>query len=468
MDKDIDLEPGIGTMISYGTGKFLAEFLTGAEGVMAFYFFEKEMKLNSWLAMLALIIYSVWNAINDPLVGFLTNKGAPMSRRLGRRFPWIILGLVLCAASFALIFAVPASWAGENQIGLFLWLVIFLCLYDLLYSLWELNYQAIFPDKFRSQKVRTRTIEIATPIGVVGMTLGFVLPPLFYDYGVKESYLIASLIVAGIGILGAFALMPGVRETPNMIERFVRKQEYDKAHPEETTSFISALKGSFRNRDLLAMLLCLFLYQSGCMCMTGSVNYVVEGILGLQSSQTVPVMAGMIVGALIGVLIWSRIQKKLCNNQKMMIMTAVCMGCVAIPMTLLRSQLGFTIGMALWGMGFSGFWTYMTPAMADVVDQTVLQQKKRDDGIIMGLRAFFMRFAYASEALVLAVCHRATGYNAADGAVQTETAKWGIALHIGLIPGLFFLAAALLFWKMNTLNPAKTAANAEALKELNL
>ncbi|MDD3162932.1 MAG: MFS transporter [Sphaerochaetaceae bacterium] len=459
---------GIGTMMSYGTGKFVAEFLTGAQGLMAFYFFEKEMKLNSWLAMLALVIYSVWNAINDPLIGFLTNKWSPNSRKLGRRFPWIITGLVLCSLSFALIFSVPASWAGSNQLGLFFWLVGFLCLYDMLYSLWELNYQAIFPDKFRSNAVRTRTIEVATPIGVVGMTLGFVLPPMFYDYGVKQSYLLASLVVAGIAIICTILIIPGVKETPEMIARFAKKQEDEKAHPEESVPFIKALKASFKNRNLLALLLCLFLYQSRCMCMTGSVNYVVEGVLGLGSGQTVPIMAGMIVGSLLGVLLWSQIQKRLRNNQKLLVLSAVAMGCVAIPMTFLRSSTAFMIAMALWGLGFGGFWTFMTPAMADVVDETVLRDKKRNDGIILGLRAFFMRFSYASQALVFALCHRLTGYNSASGAVQTELAKWGITLHMGAIPGIFFLLAALMFWRLNTLNPEKTAANSIELKKLDI
>lgn len=460
--------PKIGTMMSYGVGKFLAEFLTGAEGVMVFYFFEKEMMLNSWLTMLALIIYSVWNAVNDPLLGFLTNKWAPQSRRFGRRFPWIILGLVLCALSFSLIFAVPAAWAGTRQLATFFWLVFFLCLFDLLYSLWELNYQAIFPDKFRSQTVRTKTIEVATPIGVIGMTLGFVLPPLFYSYGVKESYLMASLVVSAIAVIGTVLIVPGVKETKPMIERFARKQEFEKAHPEENVSFGKSLRKAFRTRDLLAMLLCLFFYQSGCMCMTGSVNYVVEGVLGLKSSQTVPIMAGMIVGSLLGVLLWSQVQKKLRNNQKMLFLTALVMGAVAIPMTFLRSSLGFMIAMGLWGLGFGGFWTFMTPAMADVVDEYVLTERKRNDGVILGLRAFFMRFSYASQALVLASCHRLTGYDSTPGAVQTELAKWGITLHIGLIPGVFFIVAALVFWRMNTLTPRKVAQNSQDLGKLDL
>ena len=79
-----------------------------------------------------------------------------------------------------------------------------------------------------------------------------------------------------------------------------------------------------------------------------------------------------------------------------------------------------------------------------------------------------MRFSYASQALVLAMCHKLTGYDSASGAVQTELAKWGIAMHIGAIPGLFFIAGAIVFWKLNTLDPKSVAFNSNELKKLDI
>ena len=55
--------------MSYGVGRFLAEFLTGAYGIMAFFFYEKEMGLPTIFPTVATIIYSIWNAVNDPLIG---------------------------------------------------------------------------------------------------------------------------------------------------------------------------------------------------------------------------------------------------------------------------------------------------------------------------------------------------------------------------------------------------------------
>ena len=76
---------------------------------MVYKFYETEIGLAPLYAAIATIIYSVWNAVNDPLIGYLTNKGAPFSARLGRRFPWILLGLIITAVTFILIFFVPQS-----------------------------------------------------------------------------------------------------------------------------------------------------------------------------------------------------------------------------------------------------------------------------------------------------------------------------------------------------------------------
>ncbi|HRZ89217.1 MAG TPA: MFS transporter, partial [Spirochaetia bacterium] len=143
-------EAGFPTMSSYGMGKFLAEFLTGGFAALVFKYYETELGLSAGLVAAGVIVYSLWNAVNDPLIGYLTARPTPWAARLGRRFPWIAAGTVLCALSFVLIFAPPGSPAGGTHPGLlFGWLVFSVCLYDGLYSVWELNYQSVFPDRFR-------------------------------------------------------------------------------------------------------------------------------------------------------------------------------------------------------------------------------------------------------------------------------------------------------------------------------
>lgn len=183
-----------GIMVSYGMGKFIAEFLTGAFGSIVFMFYETEVGLAGAYAALATVIYSVWNAVNDPIIGYVTNKTAPLAKKFGRRFVWIMGGLVLCSLAFIMIFSVPTTWDAKKQpLPVFLWMVFTICLYDGLYSLWEVNYQSLYPDKFRTDRERTTTAAIGTGIGVLGIAGGFIIPPLFFSYGVRASYRGAAL-----------------------------------------------------------------------------------------------------------------------------------------------------------------------------------------------------------------------------------------------------------------------------------
>lgn len=451
------------TMASYGVGKYLAEFLTGAFGAVVYKFYETEIGLPALYVALATILYSLWNAVNDPLIGYLTNKGAPFSSRLGRRFPWIIIGLLLTALSFILIFSVPSSWianAKSNPLPVFIWMILTICLFDGSYSLWELNYQSIFPDKFREQEVRRKSAGISTAVGVLGVAAGFVVPPLFFSYGDIPSYLTSAIVIAAVTVAGIILLNPGIRETKEMISRFVIHKDEKKDE-----NFLSSITKAFRHRDLKAFILLLFLYQSGAMCMTSSVHYVGNYILNVESSGTTVIFAGMLIGTLVSIPFWMKLSKRGVNNQKMLIITSFVMAAFSFPMTFLSTIGSFAVSMGLWGVGFGGFWTFMTPAMADIVDEIVVQEKRRDDGVLMGLRAFFMRFSYASQAIVFYIVHTATRF---DADPTSGAAKLGISLHMAAIPSLFFLTGAILFIKMNTLDSSRIAKNKEALESMDI
>jgi GPH family glycoside/pentoside/hexuronide:cation symporter len=455
---------GVGTMASYGMGKFLAEFLTGAYGAIVYKYYETTVGLGGLFVALATIIYSLWNAVNDPLMGYATNRTAIFGRRFGRRFIWIVLGLVSCSLLFVAIFAVPASMrdsVARNPFIVFLWMVLTICLFDGSYSMWEVNYQSVYPDKFRTQSERTKAAAVSTAVGVLGVAAGFIIPPMFFEYDDPSSFLTMALIVAAVTLAGILLLIPGIRETKAMIDRYRTSLEGHTDKP----AFFSSMRSALRYKELISFLVLLFLYQSGCMCMTSSVHYVGDYILQVSADGTTTIFAGMLAGALLSIPLWMLLAKRLQNNQRMLIVCSLTMAAFAFPMTFTATKTGFTVFMTLWGIGFGGFWTFMGPAMADVVDHIVVTEKRRQEGIHMGIRAFFMRFSIASQALVFYIVHESTRF---DENNVTELAKFGIKLHMAAIPALFFLVGALLFWKTNTLTPARIKENRSQLALLDI
>ncbi len=447
---------------SYGSGRFLTEFLTGGFAALVYKFYETELGLSGGYVTIAIILFSIWNAANDPLIGHLTERRTRFAERFGRRFLWILSGVLLCIVAFIGIFAVPMG-VQSNMITLFFWFVVAICLYDGLYTMWEVNFISLFPDRFRSATERRTTATISTAIGVVGVALGAILPTLIIEYGNSASYVLNALIFAGIGFLALLCMLPVIRETPEMIERYLKKTE---THQEE--SFFIQLRRVFKERNFVAFILLFFFYQSAMITLQGSIHYVGDFLLPGDASDTTGIFAGMLGGAVISLPIWSAFSKRIHNNnQKLLIITAIGMAVAASLLFFFRSYTALTAVMALWGLFFGGFWCFMNPAFADVIDQIVLKHGKRDDGIFIGFRAFFGRLSYASQAIIFWAIHRATQFDNL-ASEQSELAKMGIQLHLSFIPALLLIVGIILYAKFNTLTPELVAEHKVELKERGL
>ncbi len=451
---------GFPTMASYGMGKFLAEFLTGGFAALVFKYYETELGLSAGLVAAGVILYSLWNAVNDPLIGYLTARPTPWASRLGRRFPWIVGGTALSALSFILIFSPPRALAGGGRPALlFGWLVFSVCLYDGLYSVWELNYQSVFPDRFRETGERAKAAGIATLVGVLGIAGGAILPTLVIRYGNPASYTTNSWIFAAVALAAALVLLPGVRETPSMIRRYLEQT----ARKSEEPGFFARLRESLKDRDFLAFILLFFFYQSATISMTASIHYVGDYVLGGRS--TTLIFAAMLLGALAAVPVWTTLLRRKGDTQGLLQAAAVVLAVFCLPLLAARSYEAFAAAMFFWGTAFGGFWLLIGPALADVVDGIVVRTGKREEGVYLGFRAFAGRLSYAVQAVSFWAVHAATGFARNP---RSAAAVTGIRVHTALMPALFLVAGVLVFRSLNTLTKDRAERNRAVLKERGL
>ncbi|QEE15227.1 MFS transporter [Promethearchaeum syntrophicum] len=464
-------EPSKKIMASYGTGKFLVEFFSAAFSALVYKYYETNMGLDPLLSTVGFVVYSLWNAINDPLVGHLTIRPTRFAKKWGRRFPWIVGGGFIWVFTLLLIFIVPGSISSNpegNQIWLLLWMIFTTCTHDTFFSIWELNYQSLFPDKFRGNKIRSWAAGIATVIGVFGIAIGSILPTLIVDYEVDQSYIITALIFTVIGLILFFLMLPGCREEPDMIARYIQEHDVMKKENQKHESFFKQMKEAFKQKNFMAFVLLYFLYQSCTLSMTGSVHYLGDYVLPGEASDTTIIFAGMLVGALISVPLWSFVSKRIQSNQKSLILSAMVIIVSLIAMTFVTSYTGYTITVFSFGLGFGGFWFLITPAMADVIDEIVVKTGKRNDGIYMGFRAFFGRIAFAVQAITFGIVHELTNFINEPNVDQPPEAIIGIRLHLSFFPMIFILIGVIIFWKMNDLNPEKVSEIKKKLEEMNL
>ncbi len=455
-------------MASYGFGKFLTEFVEMAFTAWLYYYYVRTIGVDALIIGVAVVIYAIWNAVNDPLVGYLTNKPFKFTKKWGRRFPWIMFGGVLYLFSYLLVFS-PRMFLPnlDPQSGawiFFIWFIVSTCIFDTFNSIFFVNFSALFPDKFRSVDERRKATGIQTPIAIIGVALGALLPPLVIERLVPSTYVVKGGLIMVIGLIVLMLSIPGCREDQVTIDKYLKSSE-----TEEKMPFFKTLKMSLKQKAFLFFIITYTLYRSLVICFQASIPFFVEYILAEEVGIQTLLSAGFLIGALISSPVWAIVARKTNNNKTVMLINSFLLTIFTVPFIFLNSVWVAFIVLILWGFGLGGFWTMIAPVLGDVIDESVVNTRKRQEGIYNGFLQFFGRFAILIQAIVFASVQTITGFLEGQPlSAQPSSAIWGVHVHFALIPAIFMLLGAIVFWKFFPLTPEKVKIHQDKIIELNL
>ncbi|MFX1337303.1 MAG: MFS transporter [Promethearchaeota archaeon] len=444
---------------SYGTSSIVTHLIDMILVSVVIFFYEAEVGLNIWLVGLAYIIYMIWDALNDPFVGHLTDRPFKFTRKLGRRFPWMMISYIPWLISFILIFTPPNI---DNQWILFGWLVATLCIYDFLESLFTVNFAALFPDKFRDTSERVSASAFVVYLGFLGVVGAFLIPGLVIKFGDKGSYVLMALVCVAISLVCLIFMIPGLRDDKECVDNYLAK-----CGETEMESFFKVLKQSLKQKSLVVFLILYVLYSSLTALMTGSFIYFVYYVLQAEPSTIALMMVFLLLGGVVSIPVWIKLNKKMGDTRKVMIAGGVIMICFASLMSAFTILPLVLIVTFLFGFGLGGFWIMIDPVFSQVIDESVVNSEKRREGIYNGIRVFFSRIAGVIQVVTLAVVHEFTGFT--EGAkTQTPLAQIGIRLHMGLIPAILLAIGVLVFWRFYDITPEKVELLRAKIIELKL
>ncbi|TFG13415.1 MAG: MFS transporter, partial [Promethearchaeota archaeon] len=413
---------------------------------------------------LGLVIFAVYNAINDPLIGYLTNRPFKFTKKWGRRLPWILMGGIPFGFSYFLVFTPPQVDPGTGAWILFGWLVFTTCLFDTFHSLFMVNVQSVFPDKFRSVDERRTATAFQVFLGVVGTALGAMIPPLLITFGDLQSYVFQGVIVLVITLVAILLGIPGYREDQTTIDSYLASSEKGVL---ERESFIKSAKTAFKQRSFVAFIFLFTMYWVIINSMEASIPYVVRYVLDMPASATTLIMAAFLLGVVISVPFWVKLAKKTNDNRKVMFITATLMGVFISPLIFLEDYLLIIFAAFVWGTAQGGYWAMIYPVFSDVIDESVVLHEKREEGTLIGIQQFFGRLGLVIQVMSFAIIHELTGF--VEGAdTQSPLAIWGIHMHLALVPMICILLGALVFWRWYDLRPDKIEENQLKIIELKL
>jgi len=450
-------------MASYGAGSLAREFLNMAFTAAVFFYYENEIGLNVWFVTSGLVIFAIYNMFNDPIIGYLTNRPFKFTKKWGRRFPWILISTLPWGISYFLIFTPPSIDPESGAWILFFWLLLTTCLFDTFHSLYFVNFMSLFPDKYQSNKERRLASGIYIPIGVIGVALGAMIPPMIFEFGDIGSYAIQGFWVFIIAMIAILFAIPGFREDRDTVDHYLTTFEQNP----ERESFFKSLRTALKQKSFISYMFIYTMYQSQITTMQNSIYYTVDHVLNMESGASTLIFAAFLIGVIVGTPFWLKYSHKVQNNKKVMLYAALLLGITTFPLLILENYWGIIITMFIWGLPLGGYWFMIFPVMADVIDESVVITGKREEGVYTGFSQFFARLGIVAQAITFGIVHTLTGFR--EGAdTQTDLAIWGIHVHLALVPMIFIFLGCLVFWKFYKLTPEKIQYNKAKIKELNL
>jgi GPH family glycoside/pentoside/hexuronide:cation symporter len=405
--------------------------ISGTFGALQPIFYQDYLGLQARWIGIAAVIYAIWNAVNDPLFGYITDN--TRSRR-GRRIPYMRFTAPFLALTFILVWFAPPQ-AGQET--LFWWMLLTMLLYDTCYTMIGLVYSALLPEVTESDAERNGLQISSSLFGLLGTLMGFLIPDLVRPKTGDTSLwpLYTAMIVVGIvAALLIIATTLKVKERPEFTQ------------VDEPIPMSQALKLTFTSRSFLILVAANFMSILMQALLLGSIFYLADYVL--QAGNVMLVLAALFIPLIIGVPVTTLIRGHLgVVRAQQMLLVIAGLGLTAIafvPDALILPCI------VLAGFGLSGPQTLSNVLFAQVADEDEIRSGVRREGAFFGINALLTKPAQSVALVLIAQILAATEFvtrESNQGIIfldQPEAALFGIKALVGLIPGIAMLLGALI------------------------
>lgn len=445
---------------SFGIGGFLDSFIISSFNLKVIFFYENEWLLSIILIGIAFGIYGFWNMINDPLLGWLSDKRTRFTEKWGRRFPWFIIGAFSTSLIYILVYTVPSS----DQLIMFIWLLIIIIIYEFCYSLWQINWLSLMPDKFRSHKERTKVGATTTVWNILGSALAFIITPMIITYGNKSSYISAAIVVAITMSIFTIFSIPGMKEDKELISRELRMIEKQE---KERESYWQTIKFAIKQKNFMSYVVFYLMLQMFTALMIPSVPFWTIYVLESNEPTVETLITGsFLIGTILSIPLWYKFGRRI-GNRKVFIYGMLLVSILMAPLLFISDIVSTIISVTVLGLAFGSLMIFTYPGFTDVIDDIVVKSGKRKEGVYTGIRTFMGRIAYVSQGLIFAVVHQLTLFEPGAES-QAPLAIWGIRVIMALIPIISYMIGFLIMVFIYDLSPDKVEMNKKFLMEHNL
>jgi GPH family glycoside/pentoside/hexuronide:cation symporter len=417
---------------------FYALYLTDVVGL--------EPRLASYGALIGI----VWDAVNDPIIGLISDR---LHTRWGRRRPFLLWFAIPFGLSFVILWSAP-NW--ESQLALMAYVTISFMISDTLTTLVAVPYLSLTPELTRDYDERTTLSSFRTVFQLLAAMTVVIAAPMIVDTVIagggsqQQGFMLAGAIFGGLGAVPLF-----------LVGWFVR----EKFAPEEQESlpFRETLRVSWQNIP--------FRYAAGIYMFNWSavdmiviafpfflLYWVAQGdllakinIFGVDLALESAFFGVMMFVCILFVPFWLWLSRT--RNKRVAYILGMSIW-IIVQLWIFTIAPG-DINHLLWvaalaGIGVSAAYILPDSILPDVIEWDELRTRRRQEGIYYGIRTLIRKLTGALIIFLTLQVLGWSGYQAPpEGAIQfsqPESALLAIRVMISFVGTAILAGTIILAW----------------------
>jgi GPH family glycoside/pentoside/hexuronide:cation symporter len=420
--------------ISYSFGNFANTIAYQVFSNRIQFYYVDILGLNAATAGVIWTIYGLWNAINDPLMGQVSDR---TRSRFGRRVPYVSLGAIPLGLSFFFLWTPlkHSPWV----LAAYFFMILFI--FDTIYSLTIIAYNALFPEVAPTPRDRVDLSTVREILATIALLLSYILAPIIAE---EVGYITMGAIMGALIAMGYLISMIGVKEKP--IDE-----------DEEQSGLGASLKIVLSNIPFRWFLGANIAKEYVWLALGAMLPFWRKYALGIQGpvqafgtelgpGDAEAVLLGLaIVLAIPFLLVWRPLVPRLGYRKAWIIGALVFIPGLAIMAVADNFYTGLA-GTLLVSPGLAGSMIMPFPVISEVIDDDARRHGSRREGIFFGMNGGITKLAFSAQGVLFASIMSAAGYVAGE-TVQSAGAINGIRFLIGGTTTLACLIIAFCMWR---------------------
>jgi GPH family glycoside/pentoside/hexuronide:cation symporter len=372
----------------------------------------------------------IWDAVNDPLFGLLSDR---IRTRWGRRRALLLFGAVPLGLTFMLMWIVPPF----GQLGMAIYYALAFILFDTCFTVVHVGYNALTPEMTQDYDERSSLNGFRMVFSIAG-TLGAIILATVLGWTISDPRQL--FFTLGVG-LGAVAILPV------LIVFKITREEPAENLPDPLPLRV-AMRHTLANRPFRQVMGLYLLSWTSASILAAVLVYYANYYLRIpeQANYFVLIAEG---SAILFIPFWVWVSRKL-DKRRAFILGVTSWVFILLGIAVLRpDQIGLAYALAaLSGSGIATAYVIPWSMVPDVIENDQLRTGQRREGSFYAFASFFQKLATGAALWGMAQALNLTGYltpaNAGELPVQPESALNAIRIFVGPVPAVL-LALAVIF-----------------------